>query len=201
MSLSELASRPAAFLLHLECLDRAALSDAFANEVIQAGGTYIVPTATRRTTSHLVEISLYGVTGRGTSEAAAIADWRAADTSAQKIKKDGSGEVPPLALAENPDILASVAKSAKRPPLLVGFAAETNDVIAHAQAKLARKGCDLIVANDVSADPMGGETNRVHIVSKAGIDSWDRLPKEAVARKLMEKIADELDTRVPLADD
>jgi phosphopantothenoylcysteine decarboxylase/phosphopantothenate--cysteine ligase len=132
---------------------------------------------------------------------AAVADWRAADTSAQKIKKDGSGEVPPLALAENPDILASVAKSAKRPPLLVGFAAETNDVIAHAQAKLARKGCDLIVANDVSADPMGGETNRVHIVSKAGIDSWDRLPKEAVARKLMEKIADELDTRVPLADD
>ena len=132
---------------------------------------------------------------------AAVADWRAADTSAQKIKKDGSGEVPPLALAENPDILASVAKSAKRPPLLVGFAAETNDVIAHAQAKLARKGCDLIVANDVSADPMGGETNRVHIVSKAGVDSWDRLPKEAVARKLMEKIADELDTRVPLADD
>ena len=109
--------------------------------------------------------------------------------------------MPPLALAENPDILASVAKSAKRPPLLVGFAAETNDVIAHAQAKLARKGCDLIVANDVSADPMGGETNRVHIVSKAGVDSWDRLPKEAVARKLMEKIADELDTRVPLADD
>ena len=132
---------------------------------------------------------------------AAVADWRAADTSAQKIKKDGSGEVPPLALAENPDILASVAKSAKRPPLLVGFAAETNDVIAHAQAKLARKGCDLIVANDVSTDPMGGETNRVHIVSKAGVDSWDRLPKEAVARKLMEKIADELDTRVPLADD
>ncbi|MEL0156011.1 bifunctional phosphopantothenoylcysteine decarboxylase/phosphopantothenate--cysteine ligase CoaBC [Sphingopyxis sp.] len=132
---------------------------------------------------------------------AAVADWRAADTSAQKIKKDGSGEVPPLALAENPDILANVAKSAKRPPLLVGFAAETNDVIAHAQAKLARKGCDLIVANDVSADPMGGETNRVHIVSKAGVDSWDRLPKEAVARKLMEKIADELDTRVPLADD
>ncbi|MFN7030067.1 MAG: bifunctional phosphopantothenoylcysteine decarboxylase/phosphopantothenate--cysteine ligase CoaBC [Sphingopyxis sp.] len=132
---------------------------------------------------------------------AAVADWRAADISAQKIKKDGSGEVPPLALAENPDILASVAKSAKRPSLLVGFAAETNDVITHAQAKLARKGCDLIVANDVSADPMGGETNRVHIVSRAGVESWDRLPKEAVARKLMEKIAYELDTRVPLADD
>jgi phosphopantothenoylcysteine decarboxylase/phosphopantothenate--cysteine ligase len=128
---------------------------------------------------------------------AAVADWRAADTAAQKIKKDGSGAVPPLALAENPDILASVAKSPQRPPLLIGFAAETNDVLAHAEAKLARKGCDWIVANDVSADPMGGETNRVHIVSKAGVDSWDRLPKSAVARKLMEKIADELEIRAP----
>jgi phosphopantothenoylcysteine decarboxylase/phosphopantothenate--cysteine ligase len=132
---------------------------------------------------------------------AAVADWRAADTAAQKIKKDGSGAVPPLALAENPDILAGLAKSARRPPLLIGFAAETNDVIAHAEAKLARKGCDWIVANDVSADPMGGETNRVHIVSKAGVDSWDRLPKGAVARKLMEKIADELDARLPASDD
>lgn len=126
---------------------------------------------------------------------AAVADWRAADTHTQKIKKDGSGAVPPLALAENPDILAGIAKSADRPPLLIGFAAETNDVIAHAEAKLAKKGCDWIVANDVSADPMGGESNRVHIVSKTGIDSWDRLPKAAVARKLMEKIADELDAR------
>lgn len=128
---------------------------------------------------------------------AAVADWRAADTAVQKIKKDGSGQVPPLALAENPDILAGLARSADRPKLLIGFAAETNDVIAHAEAKLARKGCDWIVANDVSADPMGGESNRVHIVSKDGVDSWDRLPKQAVARKLMEKIADELDTRAP----
>ncbi len=132
---------------------------------------------------------------------AAVADWRAADTAPQKIKKDGSGQVPPLALAENPDILASLAKSPQRPPLLIGFAAETNDVIAHAEAKLARKGCDWIVANDVSADPMGGETNQVHIVSKAGVDSWDRLPKQAVARKLMEKIADELESRIPLERD
>jgi len=128
---------------------------------------------------------------------AAVADWRAADTAAQKIKKDGSGAVPPLALAENPDILAGLAKSAQRPALLIGFAAETNDVIDHARAKLAKKGCDWIVANDVSADPMGGETNRVHIVSQDGVDSWDRLPKQAVARKLMEKIADELDARLP----
>jgi len=132
---------------------------------------------------------------------AAVADWRAADTSAQKIKKDGSGAVPPLALAENPDILAGVGKSPLRPPLLIGFAAETNDVLAHAEAKLAKKGCDWIVANDVSADPMGGETNRVHIVSKDGVESWDRLPKAAVARKLMEKIADELNARVPLQPD
>ena len=128
---------------------------------------------------------------------AAVADWRAADTATQKLKKDGSGAVPPLALAENPDILAGVARSPDRPPLLIGFAAETNDVIAHAEAKLAKKGCDWIVANDVAADPMGGESNRVHIVSKNGIDSWDRLPKAVVARKLMEKIADELDARSP----
>ena len=128
---------------------------------------------------------------------AAVADWRAADTSAQKIKKDGSGAVPPLALAENPDILAGLAKSPQRPALLIGFAAETNDVLAHAEAKLAKKGCDWIVANDVAADPMGGESNRVHIVSKDGIDSWNRLPKAAVARKLMEKIADELDAHSP----
>ncbi|MGV3731311.1 MAG: bifunctional phosphopantothenoylcysteine decarboxylase/phosphopantothenate--cysteine ligase CoaBC [Sphingopyxis sp.] len=132
---------------------------------------------------------------------AAVADWRAAESRTQKIKKDGSGQVAPLALAENPDILASVAGSPDRPPLLIGFAAETNDVIAHAEAKLARKGCDWIVANDVSADPMGGESNRVHIVSKDGVDSWDRLPKAAVARKLMEKIADELDRRAPLESD
>ncbi len=128
---------------------------------------------------------------------AAVADWRAADPAGQKIKKDGSGAVPPLVLAENPDILAGVAKSPTPPTLLIGFAAETNDVIAHALAKLARKGCDWIVANDVATDPMGGESNRVHIVSKDGIDSWDRLPKAAVARKLMEKIADELDARSP----
>jgi len=132
---------------------------------------------------------------------AAVADWRAADTAVQKIKKDGSGAVPPLALAENPDILAGLAKSPKRPPLLIGFAAETNDVLVHAQAKLARKGCDWIVANDVASDPMGGELNRVHIVTPDGVDSWDRLPKDAVARKLMEKIADDLDSRTPLSRD
>ena len=123
---------------------------------------------------------------------AAVADWRAAEAADKKIKKDGSGSVPPLALAENPDILATLAKSPKRPPLLVGFAAETNDVIAHAQAKLARKGCDWIIANDVAADPMGGDANRVHLVTASGVDSWDRLPKDAVARQIIAKVADAL---------
>ena len=123
---------------------------------------------------------------------AAVADWRAADCAATKIKKDGSGQVPPLALAENPDILAGLAQSPQRPRLLVGFAAETNDVIDHAKAKLARKGCDWIVANDVAADPMGGELNRVHIVSATGVDSWERLPKDAVAKQLIAKVADVL---------
>ncbi len=123
---------------------------------------------------------------------AAVADWRAANPAAAKIKKDGSGQVPPLALAENPDILVALAASPQRPRLLVGFAAETSDVIAHAQAKLARKGCDWIVANDVAADPMGGDANRVHIVTAQGVDSWDRLAKETVAQHIIAKVADAL---------
>jgi phosphopantothenoylcysteine decarboxylase / phosphopantothenate---cysteine ligase len=128
---------------------------------------------------------------------AAVADWRAADARETKIKKDGSGAVPPLALAENPDILATLAASKQRPRLLIGFAAETNDVIAHAQAKLAKKGCDWIVANDVAADAMGGEVNRVHIISADGVDSWDRMAKERVAAKLIERIADVLAPYTP----
>lgn len=123
---------------------------------------------------------------------AAVADWRAAETSDTKIKKDGSGVVPPLSLTENPDILANLAQSPQRPRLLVGFAAETNDVIDHARAKLARKGCDWIIANDVSADPMGGDANRVHIVTADAVDSWDRLPKDKVAREIIAKVANAL---------
>ena len=123
---------------------------------------------------------------------AAVADWRAAEEAATKIKKDGSGAVPPLALAENPDILAGLAKSPQRPRLLIGFAAETDNVVAHAKAKLVRKGCDWIIANDVAADPMGGDANRVHLVTAAGVDSWERLPKDAVAKQIVRKIADAL---------
>lgn len=122
---------------------------------------------------------------------AAVADWRAAQAPDQKIKKDGHA-IPPLALTENPDILASLAMHKQRPKLVIGFAAETENIIAHAQAKLAKKGCDWIVANDVSGDVMGGENNAFHIVTKAGVDSWLESPKDVIARKLMEKVADEL---------
>lgn len=120
---------------------------------------------------------------------AAVADWRTADAADQKIKKTG-GALPALQLTENPDILAGLATDARRPALLIGFAAETENVVEHAKAKLARKGCDWIVANDVSGDVMGGADNAVHIVTGAGVESWANLPKDQVARKLMEKIAD-----------
>lgn len=120
---------------------------------------------------------------------AAVADWRAADAPDQKIKKDGSGQPAPLVLVENPDILATLGRHANRPTLLVGFAAETQHIATHAQAKLAKKGADWIVANDVSGDVMGGDANAVQIVTAAGIESWPTLPKSAVADKLIEKVA------------
>lgn len=124
---------------------------------------------------------------------AAVADWRAADSAPQKIKK--SGDAPPaLALAENPDILAGLARHVQRPRLLIGFAAETENIVAHARAKLAKKGCDWIIANDVSggtgASVMGGAANSVHIVTAAGEEHWEELPKEEVARRLVARIAE-----------
>ena len=114
---------------------------------------------------------------------AAVADWRV-EGAGQKIKKDGSGTPPVLHLVENPDILAILARSPQRPRLLIGFAAETENVIANARGKLARKGCDWIVANDVSGDVMGGAANTVHLVTASGVDSWERMSKDAVAGQL-----------------
>ena len=122
---------------------------------------------------------------------AAVADWRTKDFSGEKIKKRGSAP-PALMLTENPDILASVAAGKQRPKLLIGFAAETEDVLENAKDKRKRKGVDWIVANDVSTDVMGGDTNTVHIVTAKGTDSWIEMPKESVARALVEKIADVL---------
>jgi phosphopantothenoylcysteine decarboxylase/phosphopantothenate--cysteine ligase len=126
--------------------------------------------------------------------AAAVADWRIAKPHANKIKK-GAGGSPKLALTENPDILATVAHDArKRPRLVIGFAAETEHIIAHAKAKLARKGCDWILANDVSAEggAMGGDRNTVHLVSAQGVESWPPQSKEEVARALVARIAETL---------
>ena len=119
---------------------------------------------------------------------AAVADWRADAQADQKIKKQGDAPAP-LALAENPDILAGLAAHQKRPDLLIGFAAETENIVEHAQAKLAKKGCDWIVANDVSGDVMGGTENSVHIVTATSNEIWERMPKADVARHLVEKIA------------
>ena len=127
--------------------------------------------------------------------AAAVADWRVENASGSKIKKQ-NGSLPELSLTENPDILAHVAQlgTDARPPLVIGFAAETDDVIENATDKRARKGCDWIVANDVSPETeiMGGSENQVILVTEQGADQWPRLSKGEVAAKLAERIADEI---------
>ena len=121
---------------------------------------------------------------------AAVADWHV-ESVPQKIKKGDA--TPILTLAENPDILATLARSPHRPRLLVGFAAETERVLEHATAKRIRKTADWIVANDVSGDVMGGADNSVHLVTATGVESWERLPKDAVAARLADRIADALE--------
>ena len=126
--------------------------------------------------------------------AAAVADWRVAEAAGQKIKKDGSGP-PVLTLAENPDILATLSGAGeRRPTLVIGFAAETEKVVEHAQAKRARKGCDWILANDVSAaaGTFGGMDNTVHLIRDDGVEDWPRLSKQAVGERLAVAIAERL---------
>ncbi len=126
--------------------------------------------------------------------AAAVADWRVANEGEQKLKKTAAA-MPPLQLVENPDILATISKSPdRRPPLVIGFAAETEHLIDNAKAKLARKGCDWIVANDVSpaSGVMGGDRNTVHLLIRDGgdinVDSWPVMTKDEVAAALMARI-------------
>lgn len=123
---------------------------------------------------------------------AAVADWRPAARAPGKLKlKGGAEDKVALQLVENPDILKSIGTRKKdRPRLVVGFAAETSDVEKHAKAKLTRKGCDWVIANDVSCDVMGGSDNEVLLVSKAGVERWPRMSKAEVAMKLAERIAD-----------
>jgi phosphopantothenoylcysteine decarboxylase/phosphopantothenate--cysteine ligase len=121
---------------------------------------------------------------------AAVADWRVASEAPQKLKKT-SGAAPSLTLTENPDILATISHGAKRPHVVGGFAAETGNVTEHAAQKLKKKGCDMIVAKDVSkgSGVFGGERNTVHLVSAAGVEDWPQMSKDEVARKLMERVA------------
>ncbi|MBE9603808.1 bifunctional phosphopantothenoylcysteine decarboxylase/phosphopantothenate--cysteine ligase CoaBC [Acetobacteraceae bacterium H6797] len=123
--------------------------------------------------------------------AAAVADWRTAAAATQKMKKVPGQAPAPLELALNPDILSTISHHAtQRPGLVVGFAAETENVIENATTKRARKGCDWIVANDVSGDVMGGAENAVHLVSASGVEDWPRLPKDEVAARLAQRIAE-----------
>ena len=131
---------------------------------------------------------------------AAVADWRVANEGEQKLKKTAAG-MPPLQLVENPDILATISRlKDKRPPLVIGFAAETEHLIDNAKAKIRRKGCDWIVANDVSpaTGVMGGDRNTVHLLTRdgadiaadnIGVDSWPVMTKEQVAAELVARIA------------
>ena len=124
--------------------------------------------------------------------AAAVADWKLAKAATKKIKKTESGDVPSLKFIENPDILATLSKEGKsRAKLVVGFAAETEKVIEHSKAKLAKKGCDLIIANDVSATSgvFGSDKNIVHLVSETGVEDWPQLSKVEVANRLMTHIS------------
>ncbi|MET1416362.1 bifunctional phosphopantothenoylcysteine decarboxylase/phosphopantothenate--cysteine ligase CoaBC [Roseibium sp. HPY-6] len=124
--------------------------------------------------------------------AAAVADWRVATEGSQKIKKDGSGKPPALELAENPDILSTIGHHASlRPKLLIGFAAETQNLIDNARSKLERKNADWIIANDVSPETgiMGGDANTVRLVSRTGVEDWPRMAKGNVARKIIARAA------------
>ncbi|MCQ1573608.1 bifunctional phosphopantothenoylcysteine decarboxylase/phosphopantothenate--cysteine ligase CoaBC [Neorhizobium galegae] len=125
---------------------------------------------------------------------AAVADWRVASSAGQKIKKQPGEAPPPLLLTENPDILKTVGHHQKRPKIVVGFAAETQDIEKNGRAKLERKGADLIVANDVSPETgiMGGTRNRVKIISAKGVDEWPDLDKDEVAERLAALIASKL---------
>jgi len=125
--------------------------------------------------------------------AAAVADWRVAEEATQKLKKNGSGDIPSLAMTENPDILKTVSGlGGKRPALVIGFAAETENVIPHATEKRARKGCDWIMANDVSpaTGTFGGDANTIHLITGDGAEDWPTLTKKEVAVKLAARITE-----------
>ena len=173
----------------------AALATAGAEVVLVSGpvdipapaGVTLVPADTARAMLAAVESALPADIA---VMAAAVADWRVDEERTEKIKK-GTGGPASLALVENPDILATVARHPQRPALVIGFAAETENLLANARAKLLRKACDWIVANDVSPDTgiMGGDRNRVHLLTRSGLEEWPELAKSEVAERLVARVA------------
>jgi len=160
-------------------------------DVAPPGGVRLVPV---QTAEEMLDAVQAAMPADAAVFAAAVADWQVTGKTSSKIKKDGSGKIPALKLAENPDILATVSKGKNRPKLVVGFAAETDDVIESATAKRKRKGCDWIVANDVSPETgiMGGAENAVTLITDAGAEAWPRMGKDMVARQLAARIAEAL---------
>ena len=157
-------------------------------EVVPPEGVEVVPVQTAQEMMQAVEAAL---PADAAVFAAAVADWHVQGAGDRKLKKSKDG-LPSLTFAENPDILKTVSQRGEgRPPLVVGFAAETDDVLAHATAKRARKGCDWIVANDVSPATgiMGGRENAVTLITETGAEDWPRMGKDAVAARLAERIA------------
>lgn len=135
--------------------------------------------------------------------AAAVADWRPVSATNSKIKKTAGTEVPELQLTENPDILKTLANHpTRRPQLVIGFAAETDDVLKHAQEKRLRKGADWLLANDVSEQSgvMGGDSNTIHLITGAGVDEWPLMSKQAVAERLVARLASALEDGTPKID-
>ncbi|MBE3636644.1 bifunctional phosphopantothenoylcysteine decarboxylase/phosphopantothenate--cysteine ligase CoaBC [Mangrovicoccus algicola] len=159
-------------------------------EVAPPAGVEVIRVQTAR---EMLEAARAALPADAAVMAAAVADWRVANASGSKMKKDGSGRAPALDFAENPDILREIsAPGPARPGLVIGFAAETDEVVAHATAKRLRKGCDWILANDVSPATgiMGGTENAVTLITADGAETWPRLAKDEVARRLAQRIAE-----------
>ncbi|MEL7164482.1 MAG: bifunctional phosphopantothenoylcysteine decarboxylase/phosphopantothenate--cysteine ligase CoaBC [Pseudomonadota bacterium] len=157
-------------------------------DVPPPAGAKVIPVQTAEDMAHAVDEAL---PADAAIFAAAVADWRVASASDRKLKKTRDG-LPTLTFAENPDILATVSqRTTDRPPLVVGFAAETDDVQSNATAKRTRKGCDWIVANDVSPETgiMGGAENAITLITADGAEPWPRMTKNAVAQKIAQRIA------------
>ena len=173
-----------------------ALADAGANTVLVSGPVEIVPPARARlvkveTAREMMAACEAELPSDIAVCAAAVADWRPNVAANSKMKKRDDGSAPTIRLIENPDILSTLAHHKKRPSLVIGFAAETDDLLVHAAAKRARKGCDWIVANDVTpaSGIMGGDRTRVHVITATDTETWPEMTKAEMAQRLVARIA------------